>query len=217
MTTGKNSIMKWILLILVFLLLFLFSTKLEFRLYKREIGIQEVSIVIIFLFWRIKLKTIDLGRYLERTMRKYSISENARMTLSQIKLMIANNHLIQKYLKQVTIEKITIIPRWNSENPSFYALITVMNWNIISTTKYILDTYFKKVNNEYYAVEMNDESKKGINMEIIASITIFKLLLVTILNLKQIIKIMKKEKQNGRAKTNQSTTSNSNGLPKRIN
>lgn len=204
--------MKWIILILVFLILFLLSSKLEFRVYKQEAGKGEVSLVVVFLFWYIKLKTIDFGSYLKKTMEMYTMKENIKMTLSQIKTVIENNQLLQKYLKQITIEKVTIIPRWNSENPSFYAILTIINWNIISTIKYILDTYFKKVYNEYYGVIMNDESKKGINIEIIGSVTIFKLLVVSILNLKQIIKIIKKEKQNGRAKTNQSATSNSDGL-----
>ncbi len=204
--------MKWIILILVFLILFLLSSKLEFRVYKQEAGKGEVSLVLVFLFWYIKLKTIDFGSYLKKTMEMYTMKENIKMTLSQIKTVIENNQLLQKYLKQITIEKVTIIPRWNSENPSFYAILTIINWNIISTIKYILDTYFKKVYNEYYGVIMNDESKKGINIEIIGSVTIFKLLVVSILNLKQIIKIIKKEKQNGRAKTNQSATSNSDGL-----
>ena len=204
--------MKWIILILVFLILFLLSSKLEFRVYKQEAGKGEVSLVLVFLFWYIKLKTIDFGSYLKKTMEMYTMKENIKMTLSQIKTVIENNQLLQKYLKQITIEKVTIIPKWNSENPSFYAILTIINWNIISTIKYILDTYFKKVYNEYYGVIMNDESKKGINIEIIGSVTIFKLLVVSILNLKQIIKIIKKEKQNGRAKTNQSATSNSDGL-----
>lgn len=204
--------MKWIILILVFLILFLLSSKLEFRVYKQEAGKGEVSLVLVFLFWYIKLKTIDFGSYLKKTMEMYTMKENIKITLSQIKTVIENNQLLQKYLKQITIEKVTIIPRWNSENPSFYAILTIINWNIISTIKYILDTYFKKVYNEYYGVIMNDESKKGINIEIIGSVTIFKLLVVSILNLKQIIKIIKKEKQNGRAKTNQSATSNSDGL-----
>lgn len=204
--------MKWIILILVFLILFLLSSKLEFRVYKQEAGKGEVSLVLVFLFWYIKLKTIDFGSYLKKTMEMYTMKENIKMTLSQIKTVIENNQLLQKYLKQITIEKVTIIPRWNSENPSFYAILTIINWNILSTIKYILDTYFKKVHNEYYGVIMNDESKKGINIEIIGSVTIFKLLVVSILNLKQIIKIIKKEKQNGRAKTNQSATSNSDGL-----
>lgn len=204
--------MKWIILILVFLILFLLSSKLEFRVYKQEAGKGEVSLVLVFLFWYIKLKTIDFGSYLKKTMEMYTMKENIKMTLSQIKTVIENNQLLQKYLKQITIDKVTIIPRWNSENPSFYAILTIMNWNLISSAKYILDTYFKKVYNEYYGVIMNDESKKGIDIEIIGSVTIFKLLIVSILNLKQIIKIIKKEKQNGRTKTNQSATSNSDGL-----
>ena len=172
--------MKWIILILVFLILFLLSSKLEFRVYKQEAGKGEVSLVLVFLFWYIKLKTIDFGSYLKKTMEMYTMKENIKMTLSQIKTVIENNQLLQKYLKQITIEKVTIIPRWNSENPSFYAILTIINWNIISTIKYILDTYFKKVHNEYYGVIMNDESKKGINIEIIGSVTIFKLLVVSI-------------------------------------
>lgn len=204
--------MKWIILILVFLILFLLNSKLEFRVYKKEAGKGEISLVLVFLFWYIKLKTIDFGSYLKKTMEMYTMKENIKMTISQIKNVIENNRLLQKYLKQITIDKITIIPRWNSENPSFYAILTIINWNIISSAKYILDTYFKKVYNEYYGVIMNDESKKGIDIEIIGSVTIFKLLIVSILNLKQIIKIIKKEKQNGRTKTNQSATSNSDGL-----
>ena len=76
--------MKWIILILVFLILFLLSSKLEFRVYKKEAGKGEISLVLVFLFWYIKLKTIDFGSYLKKTMEMYTMKENIKMTLKII-------------------------------------------------------------------------------------------------------------------------------------
>ena len=55
--------MKWIILILVFLILFLLSSKLEFRVYKKEAGKGEISLVLVFLFCKYSNLKINQNSY----------------------------------------------------------------------------------------------------------------------------------------------------------
>lgn len=201
--------MKLILIIIVFILCFILSSRIRIRIYKKEKGMSIIQISLNLLFWNILIKTIDLGKYVKKNMEIYSFKKNLREGILNIKKIIENNHLIKKYIKSLMIDKVTIIIRNNSLNPSYYPFISVINWNIISTIKYLLNTYCKDVDNEYYGVMLNDESKKGMDIELIGSISIFSILKVTLVNLKTIIILLKKEKRNGRNKTYQSVTSNS--------
>lgn len=218
---GKNSNMNWIVVIISIIitltLILLLTTTISFHIYKKEKGMSLLTISIKCFSIIFKLKTVDFGKYIKKTMLKYGLKENLLNTMSKVKLMIASNKLIQKYLKNITIDKVTLIPRYNSSNPTIYPFLIVMNWNVISVSKYLLDRYFKKVNNEYYGVMMNDDTKQGIDLEIKGSIKVIKVILVSFFNLKSIIKLMKKEKKNGRSKTNQSVVTNSNGFIKGTN
>lgn len=204
-------------IIITLILILLLTTNIIFHIYKKEKGMSLITISIQVWFLKIKIKTIDFGKYIKKTMLLYGVRENLLNTLTKIKLMIANNKLIQKYLRHTTIDKVTLIPRYNSNNPTIYPFLIVMNWNVISVSKYLLDRYFKKVNNEYYGVMMNDDTKQGIDLEIKGKIKVINILVVTLCNLKAVIKLIKKEKENGRSKTNQSVVTNSNGFIKRIN
>lgn len=206
----------FILIILSFLIIVILFSKIKIKLYKRGSGKLELDIYFFFIIH----KHIDLTKLVNLYIKDHNPQENVNIVISNIRLFINNNIIIEKYLKKITIKKIFITTGYNTENPLFYPYLTILNWSILSSIKSLVNRFFKKVKNEYYQVLMNDESKTGINLDILASVGVYNLLYVSITNFKELIKLikyLKKGKENGKYQTNQSAITNSNGLSERVN
>lgn len=206
------NILTIIIIIFIILTLILLFSKIKIKLYKRGSGKLELDIYIFFIIH----KHLDLTKILNRFIKTHSTKENINSIISNIRLFINNNKIIENYLSKVTIKKIIFITGYNTTDPVFYPYVTILNWSIVSSVRSIVNRYFKKIENEYYQVLMNDESKKGINLDILASVNIFNLLFESIINLKEFIKLIKyiKKGENEDGKklpSNQSAITNSNG------
>lgn len=196
--------------IILFIILF---SKLKIKIYKRGSGKLELDIYFLF-FAHINL---NLTRIFDKYLKTHSTKENINTILSNIRLFINNNKIIEKILNKVTVKKIYLITGYNTSNPLFYPYLTVLNWSIVSSVKNFVDRYFKKVDNEYYQVMMNDESKKGINIDALFSVRIISILIVILIRFKEFIKLIKyirkgKEENGRKLSTNQSVIKNSDGL-----
>lgn len=196
--------------IILFIILF---SKLKIKIYKRGSGKLELDIYFLF-FAHINL---NLTRIFDKYLKTHSTKENINTILSNIRLFINNNKIIEKILNKVTVKKIYFITGYNTSNPLFYPYLTVLNWSIVSSVKNFVDRYFKKVDNEYYQVMMNDESKKGINIDALFSVRVISILIVILIRLKEFIKLIKyirkgKEENGRKLSTNQSIIKNSDGL-----
>ena len=157
-------------------------------------------------------------RFIETTKNLSSKTIRAyNSDLNDYFLYIRNNKIISKFLKVTTVKKIYFTTGYNTNNTLLYPYVTVLNYSICSSIKSLIDSSFKKVEKEYYGVLMNDETKKGINIDMLVSIPIYKILFIIITNLKDFIKVikylLKEEEINGRqSSTNQSVITNSDGL-----
>ena len=196
--------------IILFIILF---SKLKIKIYKRGSGKLELDIYFLF-FAHINL---NLTRIFDKYLKTHSTKENINTILSNIRLFINNNKIIEKILNKVTVKKVYFITGYNTSNPLFYPYLTVFNWSIVSSVKNFVDRYFKKVDNEYYQVMMNDESKKGINIDALFSVRVISILIVILIRFKEFIKLIKyirkgKEENGRKLSTNQSIIKNSDGL-----
>lgn len=196
--------------IILFIILF---SKLKIKIYKRGSGKLELDIYFLF-FAHINL---NLTRIFDKYLKTHSTKENINTILSNIRLFINNNKIIEKILNKVTVKKVYFITGYNTSNPLFYPYLTVLNWSIVSSVKNFVDRYFKKVDNEYYQVMMNDESKKGINIDALFSVRVISILIVILIRFKEFIKLIKyirkgKEENGRKLSTNQSVIKNSDGL-----
>lgn len=196
--------------IILFIILF---SKLKIKIYKRGSGKLELDIYFLF-FAHINL---NLTRIFDKYLKTHSTKENINTILSNIRLFINNNKIIEKILNKVAVKKIYLITGYNTNNPLFYPYLTVFNWSIVSSVKNFVDRYFKKVDNEYYQVMMNDESKKGINIDALFSVRVISILIVILIRFKEFIKLIKyirkgKEENGRKLSTNQSVIKNSDGL-----
>lgn len=185
--------MKWFIFVLVFLLIFsilsLLFSRIKIRVYKRGINKGEVDIYLSL----IKHIHFDVGRILKKYIEKYSISENINRIKEFNKLSKINKPLIDKLCKCVIIERIVFVPGYNTTSPILYPYITFVNWQIISIVKKTLNR-FKKTEYEYYQVMMNDESKKGFNLDLLVDIPIRSIIYVFITNIKDTFKLIKTSK-----------------------
>ncbi len=201
----KQNKLFLIIMLVVFLqliIIVLFS-KLKIELYKKEKGQGILNLRIGF----ITIKKIDLGKSFLNMMESHLLSSNIKNAINNYKIVIDNNDLIKKYLKQMTIKKIVFIPRFNSESPIFMPYISVINWSIISSIKKLISDYFLKVKNEYYQIYYNDETKKGLDLEINLEVSIARILMVSIKNLKHLVIMIKRFKKEGKIYGNYESTS----------
>lgn len=185
--------MKWFIFVLVFLLIFsifsLLFSRIKIRVYKRGINKGEVDIYLSL----IKHIHIDVGRILKKYIENYSIGENVNKIKEFNKISKINKSLIDKLCKCVIIKRIIFIPGYNTTSPVLYPYITFVNWQIISIVKRTLNI-FKKTEYEYYQVMMNDESKKGFNLDLLVDIPIRSIIYVFITNIKDTFKLIKTSK-----------------------
>lgn len=107
-----------------------------------------------------------------------------------------DNFFISLMLEHAIIKKVTVIPTYNSSNPSLLPYLGVIDWMLVSTIKRYIDSTFKNIEDEYYQIIILKDDMQGLNFEICATITLFNLVFEIIKNFKVFLKtIRKKEKK----------------------
>ena len=201
-----------IFIILSLFILVILISKIKLKIYKRGSGKLELDIYFLFIIH----KHLNLTKVFNKFIKDHKPKENIVFALANIRVFLNNNKLIQKCLNKMNIEKIFVTTGYNTINPVLYPYITIFNWSVLSSIKSLVNRYFKKVENEYYQVLMNDESKRGINIDLLASVNVYKILFICITNFKELIKLIKNIKggkeYGGKHSSNQSAITNSNGL-----
>ena len=194
--------MKWIGLILSVLLLLtlcIIFIKVKIRIYKRGTGKGEIDIYLTL----IKHIHIDIGKQIKKYIERYSIRENVNKIKTIHEISSKNKIIIDKIFKCCTVKKIIFVPGYNTTSPIFYPYVTILNWQLVSMVKYLLNK-FKRIDYEYYNVMMNDDNKKGFNLDFLLEIPIRSIIHVLISNMKDTIKLIKSIKGgnvNGRKQT----------------
>lgn len=189
--------MKWyyfILIIIILLIIILFNTKLRLHMYKRGNGFGIIKLKLGF----IPLKYIDLGSSLFNMLETHPLKSNIKNMFVNMQIVIDSNRLVKDYLKATTINKITFISKYNSESPIIMPYICIINWSIISIIKRLTNEYFRDVKEEYYQTYLNDESKKGIDMELECETKLGSIILVGIKNIKLLFSMIKRLKKEGK-------------------
>ena len=93
------------------------------------------------------------------------------------------NTLIEFILKEVTVEKITLINENNILNPVWNVLIPI-GLNIINTyLDDILDVTFKKVNNKYFSISYQTVGTDKLKFEVYLKAYVYNLLIGSIIYL----------------------------------
>lgn len=207
--------MKLIVTIFLILLLviIIFTSKIKIKIYKRA---KNMLIMDLYLFILIH-KQLNITKIFKKFVKNHSAKENINKIIYSIRLYIRNNILISKLLKATTVKRISFTTGYNTNNTLLYPYVTVLNYSIVSSIKSLIDSSFKKIEKEYYGVLMNDESKKGINIDLVLSIPLYKIVFIIITNLKEFIKLMKyllkeKEKSGRKLSSDQSIITNSDGF-----
>lgn len=195
--------MKWFGLILCFILicmitLILFS-KIKVKIYKRGSNKGEVDIYLTF----IKHIHIDIGKMIKKYIERYSVKENMIQIKNFYNVSKKNKYLIDKIMKCIIVKRVVFVPAYNTTSPLFYPYIIIANWQIIGIFKRMLSK-FKSVENEYYNVMMNDDEKKGFNLELLMEVRIGSIIYILLSNIKETFKLFKSTKEgkvNGREQT----------------
>lgn len=185
---GKYLIIFLIIFIIINLILLI---PLEIRIIKR---INRPILFKILLFNKTLFqKTMDDNKK-PPSRYKFKLSHIFDTDLNEIlKELKEENIFISMMLENAIIEKITIIPTFNSANPQMIAFFGFMDWMLVATIKRYIDNTFKYVNNEYYQIILLKEDTQGLNFEICSSITLFNILMQIIKNHKVFLKTIKKK------------------------
>lgn len=155
-----------------------FFGKVKLKIYKRGKQKGELELHLSFLIH----KVVDIDSYFEKYMEDNSLFENLKFILKNIDTYSQMTPSIQKSLKEMRVTKITFIPNWNTENPMLFPYVTFFNWQLINIVKYILESHFKSVENEYYQVMMNDNTKRGFHLDLEIQVSLLALIKISIMN-----------------------------------
>lgn len=155
---------------------------------------ETYSDIDVYLFSFIRYK-FDIDEFLRKfyTDKIDSSKISLRELLNNIELTINSRKILKKIFKITKIKKSTIILKENYDN----TLLFITFWSFVSRYRYFINKYFKKVENEYYMIS---NCKKDFNFELIFSINVWKILVILLFSLKDIISVIKvrrRQKRNG--------------------
>lgn len=121
---------------------------------------------------------------------KYIFETDLNVILDDLK---KTNFFIYLALEHSSINKVTVIPAYNSSNPILMPYIGVADWIIVSAVKKYINSTFKNVSDEYYQIILLKDDTQGINFEIYATITLFKFIIAIFKNFKVFLKTIRKK------------------------
>ena len=99
--------------------------------------------------------------------------------------------LLNDITKRSNVTKVTFVPKYYIDDPIVGTYINILNWNVISICKKYLHDNFRKVEDEYYYVNIPNESKVGFLFEIEIKTRVIYLIISIIKNIKIVPKIIK--------------------------
>lgn len=99
--------------------------------------------------------------------------------------------LLNDITKRSNVTKVTFVPKYYIDDPIVGTYINILNWNVISIFKKYLHDNFRKVEDEYYYVNIPNESQVGFLFEIEIKTRVIYLIISIIKNIKIVPKIIK--------------------------
>lgn len=155
-----------------------------------------ISIIsVLFLFIKVQLKIekkeevliyLMIGKFYKKKLNKKTGKSNTLKDLLEIVRKI-NNPIIEKILKKVTIENITITAGFKIDDSPY---IIFSGHLILLQLQKIITSSFKKIKKQRYQIVVNNKQLKG---EVLLSINLIKLVIIILCNYHEYQMIVRKE------------------------
>lgn len=99
--------------------------------------------------------------------------------------------LLNDITKRSNVTKVTFVPQYYLDDPIIGTYVNVLNWSAISAFKKYLHDNFRKVQDEYYYVNIPNETKVGFLFEIEIKTRVIYLVISILRNIKMLPEIFK--------------------------
>lgn len=200
----QNSLILIIVVSIIVIIFFLMLLmKVKVNIYKRGSGYGIIKVKL----WFLNIKSIDIGQSFSKMLETHLMSSNIKNGINNLRIFIDNNFLIKEFISNITVKKIVFIPKYNTSSPILMPYISVFNWSIIGMVKRLINNYFLRVKNEYYQIYLADETKKGIDLELELQIELWRIIKVSLGNIKPLTTMIKRLKKESKMYGNYETTS----------
>lgn len=200
----QNSLILIIVVSIIVIIFFLMLLmKVKVNIYKRGSGYGIIKVKL----WFLNIKSIDIGQSFSKMLETHLMSSNIKNGINNLRIFIDNNFLIKEFISNITVKKIVFIPKYNTSSPILMPYISVFNWSIIGMVKRLINNYFLRVKNEYYQIYLDDETKKGIDLELELQIELWRIIKVSLGNIKPLTTMIKRLKKESKMYGNYETTS----------
>ncbi len=188
--------LKYFIIFLIVLLVLdlILGIKLEARLIKKH---HQPLLLKIRLFNKTIFQTTLKKTSHQSSNFKFQLSYLFETDLNTIlKDLKEDNFFVYLILEYGTLKKVTVIPTYNSSNPSLLPYLGVADWLIASIIKRYLDETFKTIEDAYYQIVLLKEEQQSLNFEIYVNVTLWAFVKTIIKKFKVFLKLFHKKEQN---------------------
>ncbi len=185
----NNNIMIYLFFVLILIIcILLMPIKINITKDKDK---TNVDIYFIKLF----NKRLDFDELIKRLFSDYSNSTSSiNNLLYNLGMLVKSHNIIKDTCQMITISKITWIYKINLSSDELEMYAMVLGWNSISYLRSFLLSSFKRVKDEYYAIQSNND-KALATFALHMNFRPIYLLIATFKNIKDIPKIIKYHKK----------------------
>lgn len=192
---NKNMLKYFIIILIILLVLsLLLIIKIETRIVKRTARPLVFKILI--------FNRILYYKKIEQTKKRkskfyFKLADIFETDLNVVlKKLKKDNFFVTLILEYGTLNKVTVIPTFNSADPDILPYLGVIDWYIVSSIKNYIDSTFSLVSDDYYQIILLKENTQGLNFEIYITVSVLELIIAVFSNFKVFLKLFKKKRDN---------------------